>query len=92
MLTLSNFKQQKGYTFLFKFVSKIEFSTSASRFEVNPLDGTDLDNTSEIVDYCNSSKEVESYFQTKESSIRNSYRIESNSAAIEGIPASELSS
>lgn len=68
-------------------------STLSESKVVNPKDGTELDSTSEIVKMCNGQKSaIDSYFETKEESIKNNYRELSNSAAAAGTPASLMQS
>lgn len=67
-----------------------ESDSSGDESRVEPLNGTDVDKTRDIVKYCKNATEVEEYFRTKENSIRSSYRNDSNTGAIEGIPSSEL--
>ena len=55
-----------------------------------PKNGTELDSTSEIVDSCANSKEVEKYYETKKESIQNTHRTDSNSAAASGTSSAEL--
>ena len=57
---------------------------------VDPLNGNYLDRTLDISLYCKTPEEAKEYFSTKEQSIRNSYREDSNSAAIGGVDAREL--
>ena len=68
------------------FVSSVPLS-------VNPSNGRDLDRSSEIADTYHGDKNgLNAYFTDKEASIRRDYRDDSNSAAAEGVPASELQS
>lgn len=55
-------------------------------------DGLHLDVTRSIAREFKSGKAIDEYFHDKESSIRNTYREDSNTAAAEGASASELSS
>jgi len=72
-------------------MSDSPISDSGDESRVDPQDGSDVDATKDIVKYCKSANEVENYFTTKENSIRSSYRSDSNSAAADGVSASELS-
>jgi hypothetical protein len=66
-----------------------QFSSTAKFLAANPNDGDKEDTTEEILDYCrdnnitarNADRE---YFTPKETSIREAYRQDSNSAAIDG--------
>ena len=58
---------------------------------VNPNNGTELDRSADIAERFYKDKDgLNNYFTDKESSIRRDYREDSNSAAVEGVPASEL--
>ena len=58
---------------------------------INVNNGTELDRSADIAETFYKDKDgFNTYFTDKESSIRRQYREDSNSAAIEGVPASEL--
>jgi len=58
---------------------------------INVNNGTELDRSADIAETFYKDKDgLNTYFTDKESSIRRQYREDSNSAAIEGVPASEL--
>ena len=58
---------------------------------VNPNDGRNIDRSADIADAYHGDKDgLNTYFTTKESSIRSAYREDTNSAAADGVPASEL--
>ena len=58
---------------------------------VNPNDGRNIDRSADIADAYHGDKDgLNTYFATKESSIRSAYREDTNSAAADGVPASEL--
>jgi len=58
---------------------------------VNANNGTELDRSADIAETFYKDKDgLNTYFSDKESSIRREYRQDSNSAAVEGVPASEL--
>ncbi|TKW60353.1 MAG: hypothetical protein DI638_10555 [Gemella sp.] len=60
---------------------------------VNPENGRDLDRSADIADAYHGDKDaLETYFRDKEASIRRDYREDTNSAAIDGVKASELHS
>jgi hypothetical protein len=65
-------------------------SDTGNAEKVNPSDGYGLDDTRDIIKFCSNSREVKEYFTTKENSIRNSYRMDSNTGAASGLPSSEL--
>jgi hypothetical protein len=58
---------------------------------VNSNDGRNIDRSADIADAYHGDKEgLNTYFTNKESSIRRAYREDTNSAAADGVPASEL--
>jgi len=57
---------------------------------VDPSNGYSLDRTQDVSLYCTTPEQAREYFSTKEQSIRNTYRQDSNSGAIEGVDAREL--
>ena len=58
---------------------------------INANNGTELDRSADIAETFYKDKEgLNTYFTDKECSIRREYRKDSNSAAVEGVPASEL--
>lgn len=60
---------------------------------VNPENGRDLDRSADIADAYHGDKDaLETYFRDKKASIRRDYREDTNSAAIDGVKASELHS
>jgi len=64
---------------------------SADESKVDPLNGTQLDRTRDVSLYCKTQAQAQEYFHTKEESIKSSHRQDSNTAAADGVPASELS-
>ena len=67
------------------------FFRTAFHKAADPYDGSDVDRTQEIVDkYGNNKEAIKEYFVIKEQSIRESHRIDSNSAAASGVSSSEL--
>ena len=64
---------------------KRSFSTTSILFGIDPKDGLSLDRTQDIADNCKSSKEVKDYFEAKENSIKDSHRIDSNTASPSGM-------
>jgi hypothetical protein len=63
------------------------------QLSINPSNGRDLDRSSEIAEAFHRDKEgLNNYFKEKEDSIRRDYRQDSNSAAVDGVQASELHS
>lgn len=68
------------------------FSSSISLL-VDSNNGRDIDRSAYIADAYHGDRDgLNSYFRDKESSIRRDYREDSNSAAMDGVPASELQS
>lgn len=58
---------------------------------IDANNGRDLDNTQEIADaFRNNAAGLENYETQKTNSINRDYRLDSNSAAASGVPASEL--
>jgi hypothetical protein len=65
--------------------------TRSMPLAVNANNGTELDRSADIAERFYKDKDgLDNYFTDKESSIRRDYREDSNSAAVEGVPASEL--
>lgn len=60
-------------------------------FLADPNNGLELDSNEDILNsYGHSKQEFDNYFTTKTDSINNSHRVDSNNAAIDGTPSSEL--
>ena len=96
---LTNFKRtsihipipQLSGRMLFNPTFAIYFSVGRILLACDPKNGRELDETRDIVNFCNKNEQsIEEYFNTKSESINNDYRHDSNSAAASGIKAAEL--
>jgi hypothetical protein len=82
-------KTRKGH---FRKIALRGISTSPS-LSINSGNGRDLDRTSDIADALHGDRAaIANYFSDKENSIRQDYRIDSNSGAVAGVSAHELHS